>query len=166
MRRGWHPYGHGTIGYPADVQPGDDAPMEPWGCELVVLVGLQGSGRSTLVAARYSVSHRVVSKDHWPNARRREERQQRLIGELLGAGESVVVDNTNPSVEERAPLVALARVHTCRVVAVYVDTPSRRRPGATRSAKGRRASRTSGCTRRRSGSWFPPGQRGSTAWRS
>ena len=36
------------------------------------------------------------------NNRRPERRQQRLIAEALAAGKSVVVDNTNPSVEERA----------------------------------------------------------------
>jgi predicted kinase len=91
--------------------------------ELVVMVGLQGAGKSTLVRSRYALTHHLVSKDLWPNARRREARQQRVVDELLGAGTSVVLDNTNPSVEERAPLVCLARRHSCAVVAVYVDTP-------------------------------------------
>jgi predicted kinase len=68
-------------------------------------------------------AYAVVSKDHWPNARRREARQQRVVAELLAAGRSVVVDNTNPSPQERAPLVALARAAGVPVRAVWLDTP-------------------------------------------
>lgn len=86
------------------------------------MVGLQGSGKSTLVAERYAGTHDVVSKDHWPNARRREARQLRLVAELLAAGRSVVVDNTNPTPDVRAPLMALARQYGADAVAVFVDT--------------------------------------------
>ncbi len=85
------------------------------------MVGLQGAGKTTWVA-RHLGTHAVVSKDHWPRARRREARQQRVLAELLAAGRSVVVDNTNPSPEERAPLVAAARAAGVPVRAVWVDT--------------------------------------------
>ena len=87
------------------------------------MVGLQGSGKSTWVAAHLAATHAVVSKDHWPNARRREARQCRVVDELLGAGEDVVVDNTNPSPTDRAPLVRLARAHRATVRAVHLDVP-------------------------------------------
>ncbi len=87
------------------------------------MVGLQGSGKSTWVAASLTGTHAVVSKDHWPRARRREARQQRVVADLLAEGRSVVVDNTHPSVAERAPLVAAARVAGVPVRAVWVDTP-------------------------------------------
>ena len=91
--------------------------------ELVVLVGLQGSGKSTWVREHLAGTHTVVSKDHWPNARRREARQQRVVAELLANGVAVVVDNTNPSPAERAPLVAAARRAGVPVRAVWIDTP-------------------------------------------
>ena len=88
------------------------------------MVGLQGSGKSTWVARNLAGSHVVVSKDHWPNARRREARQRRIVAELLDSGARVVVDNTNAAVEDRAPLVAAARAIGAPVRAVWLDTPA------------------------------------------
>ncbi|HEX2072422.1 MAG TPA: ATP-binding protein [Geodermatophilus sp.] len=91
--------------------------------ELVVMAGVQGSGKSTWVREHLAATHAVVSKDHWPNARRREARQRRVVAELLAAGHSVVVDNTNPTPEDRAALVAAARAAEVPVRAVWMDTP-------------------------------------------
>jgi predicted kinase len=87
------------------------------------MVGLQGSGKSTWVAEHLAGTHVVVSKDHWPNARHRETRQRRVVAELLAAGVSVVVDNTDPSPAERAPLVGLAAAAGVQVRAVFLDVP-------------------------------------------
>ncbi|NMH92035.1 ATP-binding protein [Pseudonocardia bannensis] len=87
------------------------------------MVGLQGCGKSRWVREHLAPTHAVVSKDHWPNARRREARQQRVVDELLAAGRDVVVDNTNPALEDRAPLIALARRHGAAVRAVHLDVP-------------------------------------------
>ncbi len=87
------------------------------------MVGLQGAGKSTWVQAHLAGTHAVVSKDHWPRARRREARQRRVVAELLAAGRSVVVDNTDPSPAERAPLVALAAEAGVPARAVFLDVP-------------------------------------------
>ena len=88
-----------------------------------MLVGLQGAGKSTWVTEHLAGTHAVVSKDHWPNARRRHARQSRVVAEHLAAGRSVVVDGTNPSPEERAALVELARDAGVPVRAVWLDVP-------------------------------------------
>jgi predicted kinase len=70
--------------------------------ELVMLIGLQGAGKTTFAGQRFGKTHVLISKDRLRNNRRPERRQQRLIVEALAAGRSVVVDDTNPSIAERA----------------------------------------------------------------
>lgn len=89
-----------------------------------MLAGLQASGKTTFFRRCLAGDHAHVSKDLWPNARRREARQRRVVAELLAAGRSVAVDNTNPSAAERAPLIELG--HAAGVpVAGYWFPPDR-----------------------------------------
>ncbi len=103
--------------------------------ECIILVGLPGSGKTSLYRDRFAETHLHVSKDLWPNAPQRERRQQARIAEALSAGRSVVVDNTNPSAADRAPLIQLARSHGARVIGYFFDV-------STRAAVARNASRT------------------------
>jgi predicted kinase len=93
------------------------------GPEVVVMVGLQGCGKSTWVKQHLAGSHVVVSKDFWPNSGHKETRQRRAIAQALAAGLDIVVDNTNPSLIERASIIDMARQYGASVRAVYVDTP-------------------------------------------
>lgn len=56
-----------------------------------------------------------------PNVRSRASRQQALIEQALARGQSVVVDNTNPSRDVRAPLIAVGKRHGARLIAYYFD---------------------------------------------
>jgi hypothetical protein len=67
-----------------------------------VIIGLPGAGTTTFYRRYFAATHRHVSKDLWPYARRREARQQQVLQDALASGESVVVDNTNPTRLERA----------------------------------------------------------------
>jgi predicted kinase len=101
----------------------------------VIFVGLPGAGKSTLYRERFANTHVHVSKDLWPNAAKREARQQKLLEDSLAAGLSVVVDNTNPSIAERAPLIGIARARGAHVVGYFFAV-------ATRAAVARNANRT------------------------
>ncbi len=90
--------------------------------ELVIFVGLQASGKSTFYRTHFAATHACVSKDHFRNNRNPQRRQQQLLDEALGAGQSVVVDNTNPTAAERVHLIELARAHGARVVGYYFES--------------------------------------------
>src|SRR5207249_6790556 len=70
----------------------------------------------------FAGTHDLVSKDRFPNNRNPARRQRQLIEEALGAGRSVVVDNTNPTAEDRAGLIALARSFGATVVGYYFES--------------------------------------------
>src|SRR4051794_41846685 len=102
------------------------------------MTGLQGCGKSTWVAGHLAGTHVIVSKDHWPHARRREARQRRVVAELLAEGRSVVVDNTNPRPDERAPPIAAARAAGGGGRGGWGDTPAGICPGRNDARQGRR----------------------------
>lgn len=90
--------------------------------ELVILIGLQASGKTTFFHQRFELTHVHVSKDRFPNARNRDRRQVRDIVEALELPRSVVVDNTNATREARARLIDLARQQGAAVVGYYFES--------------------------------------------
>jgi predicted kinase len=90
--------------------------------EMVILIGLQGAGKSSFYLAFFAGTHDWVSKDRFPNNRKPARRQRQLLEEALGAGRSVVVDNTNATVAERAELIALGRAFGATVVGYSFDS--------------------------------------------
>ena len=93
--------------------------------ELVIFVGLPGSGKSTYYREHFAATHVHVSKDLMANVRARDERQRREIETALAAGRSVVVDNTNPSRDVRAPLIATGRRYGAKVTGYFFDVDVR-----------------------------------------
>jgi len=106
--------------------------------ECIILIGLPGAGKSSLYREKFASTHVHVSKDLWPNAAKRENRQVKLIEEALASGKSVVIDNTNPTIAERAALITIARAHGAHVIGYFFDVN-------TRTAIARNAERTSRC---------------------
>jgi predicted kinase len=90
--------------------------------ELVVLVGLPASGKSTFCRERLADTHVVVSKDLMPRMKDRDARQRQLIAQALADGRSVVVDNTSPRRADRAPLVELGRAAGAVLVCCFFSS--------------------------------------------
>lgn len=103
-----------------DVDGAED-PGGPRGAELVVLVGLQASGKSTLFGERFAATHEHVSKDLFPHNKNRNRRQAQLIEAALSAGTPVAVDNTNPTPEDRRAIVEIGRRHGAKIVGYYFE---------------------------------------------
>ena len=104
--------------------------------ELVIFVGLQASGKSTFFRERFAATHAHVSKDLFRNNRDRNRRQAQLIEAALGKGVSVVVDNANPTVEDRMSLIRLGRRFGAKVVGYYFDSTVRQSIGRNRQRAG------------------------------
>jgi len=65
-------------------------------------------------------THVVISKDLMGRSRKHKNAvQEQLIRDALAQDLSVVVDNTNPAVEDRTPLLALGREYGARVIGYY-----------------------------------------------
>lgn len=103
--------------------------------ECVILAGLPGAGKTTFYRQYFAATHRHISKDLWPNATGREARQRRALEDALASGDSVVVDNTNPTIADRAALIAIAHASGARIVGYFFDV-------STRQAVARNAART------------------------
>jgi predicted kinase len=89
--------------------------------QVAILIGLQGAGKSTFYRTHLAATHRHISKDDFRHAKSRDKRQQTLLREALQQGGSVVIDNTNPAVADRVPLIQIAHEFGARAVAYYFD---------------------------------------------
>jgi predicted kinase len=90
--------------------------------EVVILIGLPASGKSTFYKERFASTHDLVSKDLMRNTARPQARQQQSIASSLASGRSVVVDNTNPTRSGRAAIIGIARQYAAAAVAYYFET--------------------------------------------
>jgi predicted kinase len=86
--------------------------------EAVIFIGVQGSGKTTFYRERFSDSHIRISLD---KLRTREREQLRLVA-CLHAGQSFVIDNTNPSISDRMRYIESARTAGFRVVAYFFES--------------------------------------------
>jgi len=105
--------------------------------ECVIFIGLPASGKTTFYQRRFSTTHRHISKDHWPTASNKDARQAALISAALLEALPVVVDNTNPSIADRAAIIELARDHGARTIGYYFTATTREAIGRNRGREGK-----------------------------
>ncbi len=87
--------------------------------ELVIFTGLQAAGKSTFYRQRFAGTHELVSKDLMQ--RNKGRRQAQFIEAALSGGRSVVVDNTNPSLPERAELIRLGHTYGAEITGYFFE---------------------------------------------
>lgn len=83
--------------------------------EAIILIGIQGAGKSTFYRQRFFDTHLRINLDML-RTRRREDI---LLRACIEAGQGFVVDNTNPMAQTRAKYIQLARPVNFRLVAYY-----------------------------------------------
>lgn len=103
--------------------------------EIVLFTGIQASGKSTFYSQHLLHSHVRISLD----VVKTRHREKRLFEICLEITQPVVIDNTNPSREERARYIQPAKEKGFRVVGYYFASKiedslarNRQREGARR----------------------------------
>ena len=87
--------------------------------EAIIFVGVQGSGKTTLYLERFFATHLRLSLD----LLRTRRREALLLAACIEAKQPFVIDNTNPTAEERARYLAPARAAGFRFVGYHFDLP-------------------------------------------
>lgn len=83
--------------------------------EAVVFVGIQASGKSSFYKDRFFATHVRISLD----LLRTRNRERRLLTVCLETQQPFVIDNTNPTREERAKYIDAAKSAKYSVVGYY-----------------------------------------------
>jgi predicted kinase len=86
--------------------------------EAVILVGIQGAGKSTFYKERFAGTHARINLDELKT----REREREYFEECLREKRSFVVDNTNMKVTDRARYIAAARAAGYRVVGYFLES--------------------------------------------
>jgi bifunctional polynucleotide phosphatase/kinase len=102
--------------------------------EIVVLVGIPGSGKTTLALSSFPEHHRINLDTLHTRSREDEE-----IGGSLSRGEDIIIDNTNTTKKSRSKYVKTAKLFGATVRAVYLKCPIEiaLKRNAMREGKGR-----------------------------
>lgn len=89
--------------------------------EAIILIGVQGSGKTTYFKDHFAATHAHISRDVLLTA----ARETALIQECVSSGRSFVVDNTNTTRAMREPIIRQAKGAGFRVISYFFDTPVR-----------------------------------------
>ena len=83
--------------------------------EMIIFIGIPASGKSTFYRQNFAETHVCVSLD----ILRTRFQEGKLLGELLSAGKSCVIDNTNVELAERKKYIDAAKTHGYKIIGYY-----------------------------------------------
>lgn len=86
--------------------------------EGVIFTGIQASGKSTFYKDRFFRTHVRINLDQVKT----RNRERRLLNVCLETGQPVVIDNTNPALEDRARYIARFKEYGFKVVGYYFES--------------------------------------------
>ena len=102
---------------------------------LVILMGIQGSGKSTFFHRNLAAEYTHVNLD----TLKTRHREKSLTEECLLLGENLAIDNTNPTKADRARYILPAKAAGYRIIGYFMESKlqpciarNERRTGAAR----------------------------------
>jgi len=87
--------------------------------EVIILVGLQGAGKTTFYKERFADSHIRLNLDMLKT----RNRERILFHACLEAKQSVVIDNTNPTSSDRLRYIAPSKRHKFKISGYFFRCP-------------------------------------------
>ena len=86
--------------------------------KMVIMMGIQGSGKSTFYEKHLSSDYVRVNLD----TLKTRYQESLLIDSCLNEGKSFVVDNTNPTREDRMRYISLAKANGYHIVGYFMES--------------------------------------------
>ncbi|MDQ3192591.1 MAG: ATP-binding protein [Bacteroidota bacterium] len=83
--------------------------------EAIIFCGIQGSGKTSFYKEQFLKTHIRISLDMLKTRNKEEQ----FLALCLSSKQRFVIDNTNPTKEERKKYILLAREHKFKVVGYY-----------------------------------------------
>lgn len=83
--------------------------------EIVILTGIQATGKSTFYKEKFFKSHMHINLDMLKT----RTREDILIDACIKAKQPFVIDNTNPSIEERKKYIEISKEAGFRIIGYY-----------------------------------------------
>ncbi len=92
--------------------------------EMIILMGLQASGKSTFYRTHFAATHEHVSKDLLLKSKNKnkDQKQAELIEGAFLEQRSVVIDNTNATKQDRLLLIELGRRYDATIILIGYTT--------------------------------------------
>ncbi|MDR6723291.1 putative kinase [Paenibacillus amylolyticus] len=85
--------------------------------ECIIFVGIQASGKSTFYQTNFFKTHMRINLDML----RTRHREQIYLTASLEAKQPFVIDNTNPTIEERKKYIDAAKRNRFKIVGYYFE---------------------------------------------
>ena len=86
--------------------------------EVIIFIGVQGAGKSTFYRDRFLDTHIRINLDMLKT----RNREKIIFQACLEAKQRLVIDNTNPTVEDRSRYIVPAKAKKFQVIAYYFQS--------------------------------------------